>query len=117
MVHRGGLCEPTLKVVGIEDTDVVLWYVFGIHHMTRPEEWPVMPVDSCGFTLKPLVHKPVEQHNIGEVAFVFFIEQVAHDRAARRDIGIKTDESDTRVVRFDMGCQERIADCAGASVP
>ena len=26
----------------IEDTDVVLWYVFGIHHITRPEEWPVM---------------------------------------------------------------------------
>ena len=28
----------------IEDTDVVLWYVFGIHHVTRPEERPVMPV-------------------------------------------------------------------------
>ena len=27
----------------IENTDVVLWYVFGIHHITRPEDWPVMP--------------------------------------------------------------------------
>ena len=30
----------------IEDTDVVLWYVFGIHHITRPEDWPVMPADT-----------------------------------------------------------------------
>jgi primary-amine oxidase len=37
----------------IEDTDV-LWYVFGIHHITRPEEWPVMPVDSVSFWLKPV---------------------------------------------------------------
>jgi primary-amine oxidase len=37
----------------IENTDVVLWYVFGIHHVTRPEEWPVMPVDTVSFWLKP----------------------------------------------------------------
>jgi primary-amine oxidase len=37
----------------IENTDVVLWYVFGIHHITRPEEWPVMAVDTVSFWLKP----------------------------------------------------------------
>jgi primary-amine oxidase len=37
----------------IENTDVVLWYVFGIHHVTRPEEWPVMAVDTASFWLKP----------------------------------------------------------------
>ncbi|WP_099025131.1 primary-amine oxidase [Mycolicibacterium palauense] len=37
----------------IENTDVVLWYVFGIHHITRPEEWPIMPVDVVSFWLKP----------------------------------------------------------------
>jgi primary-amine oxidase len=37
----------------IENTDVVLWYVFGIHHLTRPEDWPVMPVDVVSFWLKP----------------------------------------------------------------
>ena len=31
----------------------MLWYVFGIHHITRPEEWPVMPVDTVSFWLKP----------------------------------------------------------------
>jgi primary-amine oxidase len=35
------------------DTDVVLWYVFGIHHITRPEDWPIMPVDTVSFWLKP----------------------------------------------------------------
>ncbi len=35
------------------DTDVVLWHVFGIHHITRPEDWPVMPADTIAFWLKP----------------------------------------------------------------
>ena len=38
----------------IDNTDVVLWYVFGIHHITRPEDWPVMPVDTVSFWLKPV---------------------------------------------------------------
>jgi primary-amine oxidase len=33
--------------------DVVLWYVFGIHHITRAEDWPIMPVDIISFWLKP----------------------------------------------------------------
>lgn len=33
--------------------DVVLWYVFGIHHITRTEDWPIMPVDKVSFMLKP----------------------------------------------------------------
>ena len=37
----------------IENTDVVLWYVFGIHHITRMEDWPIMPVDTVSFWLKP----------------------------------------------------------------
>ncbi len=38
----------------IENTDVVLWYVFGIHHIPRPEDWPVMPSDVVSFWLKPV---------------------------------------------------------------
>ena len=37
----------------LENTDIVLWYVFGIHHITRVEDWPVMPVDTVAFWLKP----------------------------------------------------------------
>ena len=37
----------------IENEDIALWYVFGAHHVPRVEEWPVMPVDRIGFSLKP----------------------------------------------------------------
>jgi primary-amine oxidase len=37
----------------LENTDVVLWYVFGIHHITRIEDWPIMPADTVSFWLKP----------------------------------------------------------------
>jgi primary-amine oxidase len=54
--HPGGagLPEWTAADRPIENTDVVLWYVLGSHHIPRPEDWPVMPVERCGFTLKPL---------------------------------------------------------------
>jgi primary-amine oxidase len=48
-----GLPAWTARNRSIENTDVVLWYVFGIHHITRPEDWPVMPVDRVSFSLKP----------------------------------------------------------------
>jgi primary-amine oxidase len=48
-----GLPAWTQADRNIENTDVVLWYVFGIHHITRPEDWPVMPVDVVSFWLKP----------------------------------------------------------------
>ncbi|WP_408633194.1 primary-amine oxidase [Mycobacterium hippophais] len=48
-----GLGEWTKANRSIDNTDVVLWYVFGIHHITRPEDWPVMPVDVVSFWLKP----------------------------------------------------------------
>jgi primary-amine oxidase len=38
----------------LQDADVVLWHVFGTSHLPRPEDWPVMPVETLGFTLKPV---------------------------------------------------------------
>jgi primary-amine oxidase len=49
-----GLPAWTARDRPIADADVVLWYVFGIHHVTRPEDWPVMPVDTVSFWLKPV---------------------------------------------------------------
>jgi primary-amine oxidase len=49
-----GLPVWTAQNRSIENTDVVLWYVFGVHHITRPEEWPVMAVDTISFWLKPV---------------------------------------------------------------
>ena len=48
-----GLPAWTARDRPIEDTDVVLWHVFGLHHLTRPEDWPVMPTDRTSFWLKP----------------------------------------------------------------
>jgi primary-amine oxidase len=33
--------------------DIVLWHTFGVTHLVRPEDWPVMPVGSTGFSLVP----------------------------------------------------------------
>jgi primary-amine oxidase len=48
-----GLPVWTASNRSIEEADVVLWYVFGIHHVPRVEDWPVMPVDVVSFHLKP----------------------------------------------------------------
>jgi primary-amine oxidase len=38
----------------VDGEDVVVWHTFGTTHFPRPEDWPVMPVDHTGFTLKPV---------------------------------------------------------------
>jgi primary-amine oxidase len=54
--HRGGAGLPEWTAAGrpIDGADVVVWHTFGVVHFPRPEDWPVMPVDSCGFTLRPV---------------------------------------------------------------
>mmetsp|Transcript_83846 Transcript_83846/g.237063 ORF Transcript_83846/g.237063 Transcript_83846/m.237063 type:complete len:532 (-) Transcript_83846:243-1838(-) len=37
----------------VENADVVLWHCFGVAHVPRVEDFPVMPCESTGFTLKP----------------------------------------------------------------
>jgi primary-amine oxidase len=37
----------------IENTDIVVWHSFGLHHLPRPEDHPVQPCISCGFHLMP----------------------------------------------------------------
>ncbi|MEU6266180.1 primary-amine oxidase [Saccharopolyspora shandongensis] len=49
-----GLPEFTAADRDIDGADLVLWHTFGLTHFPRPEDWPVMPVDSCGFSLKPV---------------------------------------------------------------
>ncbi|TWI97695.1 primary-amine oxidase [Mucilaginibacter frigoritolerans] len=48
-----GLPEWTAKNRTIDNNDIVIWYVAGITHIVRPEEWPVMPVHHMGFSLMP----------------------------------------------------------------
>jgi primary-amine oxidase len=53
--HPGGLGLPewTAQDRPLKAQDVVLWHTFGISHIPRPEDWPVMPVETCGFRLRP----------------------------------------------------------------
>jgi primary-amine oxidase len=53
--HAGGagLPEWTAQDRPLVDTDVVLWHSFGVTHVPRPEDWPVMPVEYTGFALVP----------------------------------------------------------------
>lgn len=48
-----GLPVYVQKDRSLAQTDVVVWYTFGSNHVVRPEDWPVMPVEIVGFTLKP----------------------------------------------------------------
>jgi primary-amine oxidase len=54
--HAGGDGLPrwTDADRSIAETDVVLWYTFGVTHFVRPEDWPVMPVEYAGFLLSPV---------------------------------------------------------------
>ena len=49
----GGLPAYAGKNRPLENIDVVLWHSFGLTHVPRPEDWPVMPVEYCGFSLVP----------------------------------------------------------------
>jgi len=51
---KAGLPAFVAKNRDLEGEDVVLWHTFGLTHFPRPEDWPVMPVDYAGFTLKPV---------------------------------------------------------------
>jgi primary-amine oxidase len=53
--HPGGAGLPSWTAADrpIVDTDVVLWHTVGTTHFCRPEDWPVMPCEYAGFTLKP----------------------------------------------------------------
>ena len=51
---EGGLEELTSEDRDISDCDLVMWHTFGVTHVPRPEDWPVMPVEYCGFHLIPV---------------------------------------------------------------
>lgn len=50
---RGGITDFIKKDRPIENADIVLWHVFGLHHPVRLEDFPVQPCISTGFKLMP----------------------------------------------------------------
>lgn len=57
-----GLPAYTAGDRAIVDEDLVVWFTFGMHHVVRLEDWPVMPRQHVGFMLQPFGffnHNPV----------------------------------------------------------
>ena len=53
--HPGGdgLSAWTRADRPIENTQLVVWYTMNAPHLARPEDWPVTPVETISFLLKP----------------------------------------------------------------
>ena len=50
----GGIAQKTvLDTLREEGEDVVLWHAFGVTHVPRVEDFPVMNCEMTGFSLKP----------------------------------------------------------------
>jgi primary-amine oxidase len=53
--HAGGDGLPKFIAQNraIDNESIVVWHTFGATHFCRPEDFPVMPVETAGFMLKP----------------------------------------------------------------
>lgn len=51
--HPHGLREWTQEDRDIEAEDLVVWYTLGVNHRTKPEDWPVLPVEIGSFEMEP----------------------------------------------------------------
>ncbi len=53
--HPGGAGLPAWTAAdrSLVGTEVVVWHTFGVTHVPRPEDWPVMPVETTGFQFLP----------------------------------------------------------------
>lgn len=54
--HLGGDGPPAWTAADrpLDGQDIVLWHTFGLTHIPRPEDWPVMPVEHAGFIFRPV---------------------------------------------------------------
>ena len=49
----GGVGDAVAREDNVEDTDVVVWSVFGLTHNPRVEDWPIMPVEKHELHIRP----------------------------------------------------------------
>jgi primary-amine oxidase len=49
-----GLPAWTAKNRNLKDTDLVVWYVAGVSHVVRTEEWPIMNQHMVSVNLMPM---------------------------------------------------------------
>ena len=55
VMHEGndGLPKYTNENRSIVDCDLVTWNTVGVHHVPRPEDWPIMPVATAKLSMVP----------------------------------------------------------------
>lgn len=58
-----GLAEWVDRDASIVNEDIVVWASFGMTHFSRPEDWPIMPVESLRLHLKPSSFFEVSLHS------------------------------------------------------
>ncbi len=46
-----GLPQYTADNESLDNEDLVVWYTYGVTHIPRPEEWPIMTVHPAGFKI------------------------------------------------------------------
>lgn len=53
--HPGGAGLPAWTAAdrSVDGQEIVVWHSFGLTHFPRVEDWPIMPVDTVGFKLRP----------------------------------------------------------------
>ncbi|KAI9317520.1 copper amine oxidase [Dichotomocladium elegans] len=48
-----GIPQWLKETKNVRNKDIVCWFNFGLTHVVRVEDFPIMPVETCGITLKP----------------------------------------------------------------
>lgn len=48
-----GLQKWVNRDENVRNTDIVCWPCFGVTHISRPEDWPIMPVEILRVHMKP----------------------------------------------------------------
>ena len=51
--ETSGVADAVARKDNVEDTDVVVWSVFGLTHNPRVEDWPVMPMEKHELHIRP----------------------------------------------------------------
>ncbi|BAH91783.1 Os02g0593150 [Oryza sativa Japonica Group] len=120
-----GLATWVKKDRSLEETNLVLWYVFGITHIPRLEDWPVMPVERISFMLMTSALSssrgqpgrtlaPGRRHTSLPFPTLPPPKRVAGNRAACRDGGGEAPIPGGTAVSTRRGGADRREGCAAA---
>jgi len=74
-----GLQKWVNRDENVRNTDIVCWPCFGVTHISRPEDWPIMPVEILRVHMKPSGFFDVSEVHL----HINSADQVAQSRIGR----------------------------------